>query len=88
VALRRFRFTGLEIVCNGGVERTTGGRIRRIPVRDDNTFRIRRNRDGKVIAVRGRVSGNLERVVGELRVRGRVGTATGCDSEFVRFTAE
>lgn len=87
VALRRFRFSKLEVTCAGGATVQVRGRIRRIPVNDRNRFSKTVRRGDKRVKVRGRVSGDLERVRGTIRARGAFGTATSCDSGRVRWRA-
>ena len=86
-ALRRFRFSGLTAECAGGASVNTEGRIRSIPVNDRNRFRKTIRRTSKTIKVRGRVSNDLDRVVGRIRVEGDLRGEQNCDSEFVRWRA-
>ena len=87
VALRRFRFSNLEAQCDGGQEATVQGRIRRIPINDENRFSKTVRRNGKFVRVKGRVTNNLARVVGTIRVRGDFGTAVNCDTGRVHWSA-
>lgn len=87
--LRRFRFKKLNATCEGGSVIEVRGRIPSIPVNDRNKFRAVLRRGGKVVRVKGRVSGDLDTVRGRIRARGDFGPeAQNCDSGVVRWKAE
>jgi hypothetical protein len=87
VALKRFRFSHLEAACDAGQTATVRGRIRSIPINDRNRFSKTVRRNGKRVRVKGRVTNDLEKVFGTIRVQGDFGTAVNCDSGRVHWQA-
>jgi hypothetical protein len=89
VALKRFRFTKLDAVCNGGATTLqVRGKIRRIEVNDRNRFSETLRRSGKKVRVKGRVRGGGRTVRGTIRASGDFSDANqNCDSGRVRWVA-
>ena len=87
IALKRFRFSNLEAPCDGGQEATVRGRIRTIPINNRNRFSKTVRRNGKQVRVKGRVTNDLDKVLGTIRVQGDFGTAVNCDSGRVHWEA-
>jgi hypothetical protein len=86
VAVKRFRFRGLDATCDGGAMVTVHGRVRRMGVHD-NVFRHTIHSGNGSARVKGRFSHHGQRVKGTLRATGGFSGATGCDSGKVRWTA-
>ncbi|HEY8465365.1 MAG TPA: hypothetical protein VIL04_01020 [Solirubrobacterales bacterium] len=87
VELRRFRFLRLEATCKGGTSVRIKGKVSRIKVKGNKTFRHIIKRKGKSVRIEGRVRGGGSRVTGFLRAKGKFGGQTGCDSGKVRWKA-
>lgn len=89
VALKRFRFTKLDAVCNGGATTIqVRGKIRRIEVNNRNRFSETLRRSGKKVTVKGRVRGGGRTVRGTIRARGDFSDANqNCDSGTVPWVA-
>jgi hypothetical protein len=87
VRLARFRFNNLLVNCDDLVQVNVDGKIRSLPVNDRNRFSKTLRRPGKKVRVKGRVSNDLERVVGRIRGEGDFSGGRNCDSGWVRWRA-
>jgi hypothetical protein len=86
IAIRRFRFRGLAMSCDGGSTEVIRGRIARIKV-NNNRFAHTIRRPGKRVRVAGRFIHRGRVVKGTIRGKGDFGTSTNCGSGLVRWRA-
>jgi hypothetical protein len=88
VALKRFRFSKLNGTCDGGVTVEVRGKFGTIEVNDRNRFSESIRREGRKVRVKGKVSGDLERVRGTIRATGDFPPdGENCDTGKVRWRA-
>jgi hypothetical protein len=86
VAVKRFRFRGLLVRCNGGATIPIRGKISRMDV-NNSRFRHTIRRPGKRVHVEGRFRQGGSVVRGQIRARGNFGAQHGCNSGVVRWVA-
>ena len=87
-ALKNFRFSKLNGTCDGGIAVEMRGKLRSIEVNDRNRFSDLIRREGRKVRVKGKVSGDLERVRGTIRATGDFPPdGDNCDSGRVRWRA-
>jgi hypothetical protein len=81
VALKKFKFSRLNTPCQTGVVVQARGRIPFVKVKDNNRFKKTLRRGAKIARVKGKVSGDLNKVKGTILARGDFGpNARNCNS--------
>lgn len=85
--LRKFKFSKLQATCKKETVVLIKGKVSRIKVKANKTFRHIIKRKGKSVRIEGRVRNRGAKVTGFFRAKGKFSGQKGCDSGKVRWTA-